>query len=732
MTAFQAVDKGSIPLSRTRKDTIMEAINLSPQKKRRNEENPKKKEQEQFDQWFSGSIDELEHVSSGDDIPFDKIHEIIAFDPSSLPVSQKKKYKKLFEKVLTIFNGPFCTEGFTSYESAEILKSLDLTSSQSTMKCMKLIPFLERTFLEASFNSYDEDSYNRIMSPILEVLEEKLSNPKNNYFFTTYLAGLARQEYVEDHSQTMKPIRFSQNTFLLEGGRLSEPVDPTIIENLLKEYNNLIDSDEYQELHGSMGHVFSSRKQILKEVLAKKFRFSETTDYEHALFSYFRTGKNIKEELRTFGTQRGISQEKIDHFIYFNTTGIRKIIEQDFQINLYKFSLPEQFSFFEFIHTQTLGSIEKPKKHMERYGNEGFRTFLSLQYGGKEMGDKILDLGEKLPQATAKKIFEKYSQIVDSVQSILDVASNGFKKQLTLDPQLISTIEQSLYTRGALLLKNFHTTLIKGDTNNLESLVQDIEHELDRINADTLVTLSVFKHAVRNGYELPLTDISGSVFSKRDTQDFSGDEIDEMSHIYKKNWENYPDKAFTQNLVKTFQSAFDKNNPQKNYIYTFAKDNHIRAFVRFEEQQDGSLYASALNVDESTKGLSLGEAMMDEALYQEAQEHVLHAKCDPYNESNMRYFEKGFISYTRTSDTLPLFEIIWDEDMNKNISTKQMNQEEIVMMYLQKNIPQDVEIFKALSLQELHNVHVSDKALVRCFKNPVASNEWYAVYEKVN
>jgi hypothetical protein len=685
---------------------------------------------DEFNNWINDCEEKIAIDSYEDQMPFDKIFEIISFDESSLNKNNQKKYQKILEKALSLIDD-YAVDGLAPYGVAEMVKYLDLTHSHAFFKFMTVLPHIKDSFLQVYIKSSNDESYNKSIAPIRNVLDEKKEDFNNNYLLTTYLKGMFERKYIKEISQTMSLTKLTNDTFLLDDKRTILKNDNSgTLEALVKEYHDLIDSEEYQKLHGQSQYLSSEEKKELRKKILEQFKYLDIQSYEQKIFSYRKDNESLETILDNFSKTRKISKEKIKNFSIFITTGMRQIIEKDFNIDLSSFSIPEQFSFFEFIHTQTFESIQKPKEYIEKYQTEGFRAFLALQHGSKEVGDKILDLGQKLPEPTAKKIFAKYGEIIDSVQSIIDVASNGFKKQLALEPKLVQTIEQSLYKRGAVLLENLHTDIINNQ-KDIDTLAQSIEQDLDRMNADTLVTLSVFKHALKNGYELPLSDISGAVFSKQSASEFSQDQIHEMKNIYKTNWESYPDQVFVDNLIEKFSQGFE-NVQEKSYLYTFSKNDHIRAFVRFATQQDGSLYASALNVDESTKGLSLGEAMMDGALYQEAQHNVLHAKCDPYNESNMRYFEKGFIAQSQTQDTVPLFEIMWDKTLNESITAKQMTQEQLVLMYLRKDVPDSLEIVKALSLQELHNNFTFDKALVRCFKNPVASNEWYAVYEKIN
>ena len=223
--------------------------------------------------------------------------------------------------------------------------------------------------------------------------------------------------------------------------------------------------------------------------------------------------------------------------------------------------------------------------------------------------------------------------------------------------------------------------------------------------------------------------IEGSVFSKKEATEISTEQQKEMFELYEINWKNHPDRDFVESLKSYFKTAFSpEDNKHKNYFYTFEKNNNIRAFVRFEEKEKNNLYTSALNVDEASKNFGLGEAMMDEALFKEAQKNVLHASCRKDNPSNMRYFEKGFIANsTKVTNNTEEFDLVWDENKNKNIKAKQKSQEDLIHMYGNTNI-EEIEIRKSKELISLHKNIPENKALVRCFLN---NGEWFAVYEKI-
>lgn len=482
--------------------------------------------------------------------------------------------------------------------------------------------------------------------------------------------------------------------------------------------NNLIHHSLYISDENDFEQIDDIIKRNKKENSLDEDNFSDLSKYFSVLKS---------KDLMLDSKNNSLDKFDLYFFRELNTGYHRDNLKEKTGIDFSKLSLIEQRYFINYLKFVDNISLEKVKNFTKKYNKDGFRTFLSIEQGGKEMGDKILVLGdpEKLPENIAKKVFEKYGQIIDNVSKITEFARSNFTKEIETSPELIQKIEETLYMKGKQLLSQVYDDI----KNKKEIDSKDIEKQLDRINADTITTFAIFKQAVKNGEKLPIESIEGSVFSKKEATDISLNQQNEMLELYESNWKNHPDRNFVESLKSYFKTAFSpEENKQKNYLYTFEKDNNIRAFVRFEKQNDASFYASALNVDEASKNFGLGEAMMDEALIREAKEHILHASCRKDNPSNMRYFEKGFISrgFKKTNETEE-FDLIWEESKNKDIKAKQKSQEELIGMYENMDT-EGIEIKKSKDLESLHNNIPEGKSLVRCF---VKNGEWYAVYETV-
>ena len=482
-------------------------------------------------------------------------------------------------------------------------------------------------------------------------------------------------------------------------------MEASILANI-PNYRGIIFKERYFEDEGDVFKV-EMNSVYRKEESGKKTPIEEITKYT-----------SINPKL--------VTSENI-----INLTSFDDLLAGNFELPISEIPLKEKLYLYNFLLTNNLYQLHRFVSTYEKQEKNFnfFRTFLSIEHGGKEMGDKILTLGEKLPKDIAGKVFEKYGEIVDNVSKITEFARSNFTKEINTNPELIRKIEETLYQKGKQLLSG-----VCDDVNNQKEVnYKEIGNQLDRINADTITTFAIFKQAVKNGEKLPIESIEGAIFSKKEASEISNDQKIEMDELYDRNYINHPDREFIAKVKEYFNTAFiPEENKKKNYFYTFEKDDKMRAFVRFEEQQGNHLYTSALNVDEASKNFGLGEAMMDEALIREAEENILYATCLISNPSNMRYFEKGFISdHFKMVDKTNQFDLVWDEKRNTDILAKQKSIEELVSMYLKNNFEGSIEIKKKDSLMDLHESIPEGKALVRCFMDPIDKNSWYAIYEKL-
>ena len=595
----------------------------------------------------------------------------------------------------------------------EIIKNLDFINKENFFKTGVLIDFLS-SFLSGIKNEGDNFIFNKIGIDIINILKYKKQENNGSYLLQQRLSQVINKMGVVETLDITPILKINSqyygcvinNVFYI----CDDPIKNKEIKNLLDEINKL-----HEEFINNKNKIsIKSFLPFTRDVIdLKKTRVQKVKDI------FLKNNKKLNDII-----SENLSKEDIYDFGFICKKSIREKINQDLSINQENLSLKEQLMINSYLKTVSVEDFTKVKDFTHNYHESGLKTFLALEYGGQNIGDKIIEIGNRFDSAIAQKIFDKYAEIIDSVNNITDIAQNNFTSGISLHEQSLTDIETMLHKRGVMLLEKFHTQ-IDVDPN-------EIIAELDRINADTLTTLAIFKHAIKTGYKLPIEAISGSEFSEKSGDQCSPIEINEMETIYQNNWKHFENQELIQIVIKKFSNSFIGTEAKKQQIYTYKKDGKISAFVKFASLEAGVKYASALNVDEHVQGFGLGEAMMDEALHREAQHNILHAMCEVDKDSAMRYFEKGFISTGFSPDHPPFLQICWNETENKNIKSKQMTTEQLAIMYLKQDTG-DILVKKSKTLTDLHASEnfIDGKCLTRCFRDPVGTGDWYGVYETI-
>lgn len=664
---------------------------------------------------FPDELSKLDHFTN----PIDEFVKPEIFFDTYLKIKQDKVLNEYFggKQFSSLeYNITYC--GTERYVNA-LLEKIDFKNSSSCVDS-SLLMNLAVSLADYAKNGSYSGSY-AIDIKILEGLKSESDQPDS-----IYLLGSKANYIIDRINNDFPPFVHRNSIFTISDGKLACNTKAGL---LIGDYNkNQELENDYVQYVALSKELDTPPQYLIDEAIKNGQDYVNWSPDRELLSMRNNLLKSISSKMflldKSYLGFKDIKNHQIDEFINLIGTDYKIFLEEDFNIDLSKFTIPEQFFFLEYIQTQTNESITSVKEFSRKFGDSGFRTFLSLAHGGNEIGDHIINIGEKLPPEIASRIFDKYAEIIDSVNNITDIAQNNFTSGISLHEQSLTDIETTLHKRGVMLLEKFHTQL---DVNPNEIIT-----ELDRINADTLTTLAIFKHAIKTGYKLPIEAISGSEFSEKSGDQCSPTEINEMETIYQNNWKHFENQELIQTVIKKFSNSFIGTEAKKQQIYTYKKDGKISAFVKFASLEAGVKYASALNVDEHVQGFGLGEAMMDEALHREAQDNILHAMCESDKDSAMRYFEKGFISTGFSPDHPPFLQICWNETENKNIKSKQMTTEQLAIMYLKQDTG-DILVKKSKTLTDLHTSEnfIDGKCITRCFRDPVGTGDWYAVYETI-
>lgn len=167
---------------------------------------------------------------------------------------------------------------------------------------------------------------------------------------------------------------------------------------------------------------------------------------------------------------------------------MRWFLKKDFGIDIAKYSSTIRKNFFDFLNTRNIENISSLKKFVSKFGDNGLGSFLSLEHGGQEMGDKILAIGEKFDQATADAIFAKYAELADAVSLIENELKLYSSEKTALSPEQVA---ENLLKEGKDILISF-SNASQGKISPKEVL-----SKLEDINANVLLTRNILQQLPR-------------------------------------------------------------------------------------------------------------------------------------------------------------------------------------------------------------------------------------------
>jgi len=297
---------------------------------------------------------------------------------------------------------------------------------------------------------------------------------------------------------------------------------------------------------------------------------------------------------------------------------------------------------------------EKIKRFGKNFGKNGLRTFLSLEQvkkeDGKKMGDKILELGEKLPEDASREVFAKYGEIVDIADNIHKILEDILPKQVLDESQKeIFEIKESLLNRAKDLLSTFYDN----KNNNSEQLLRDLK----RYKSEILLYADTYKKLKDSGKEIHLEDIKNTEITVLSQE--------EKEEIAKNLWSitraNRPFiKEGTEEMIdreKNFNLTIENKNSN---FYVLKYKDEVISFCSVTPDENGDLYLESLNTESEVKGSQIGGAFLPAVLEKiKDKGKNIYGHVHPQNPGTLPYYERlGFkIQEIKEGGVLKYYEI---------------------------------------------------------------------------
>ncbi len=345
-----------------------------------------------------------------------------------------------------------------------------------------------------------------------------------------------------------------------------------------------------------------------------------------------------KLDIENILPNRKLNKQEYQDFINFSSYYYRKIIENDFDIDLKDLSLAERFHLISFLKRVPTEQVKNVSEFSKKFDTAGLRTFLSIEYGGPDMGEKILALGEKLPKEIAEKVFDKYGEIIDSTEDINQILNERFGKQEE-NQEIILKIKENLLKKGKDLLVNSAKNLDKCTDAECVELGRNIEEKLDFISKENILLGSTFKELLKKE-NLQINEIRDVSVNMINTPEGILKFKDELIRIFKENREDYPEELLKETLAEFIEAL---NNIEDKEFYMLKNKEDILAFMRFDILENGNYYAGSLNGRNEIQGLAVGGSFLKQLLIDKSKERSIEAVVYEKNQMLNRYAnEFGF------------------------------------------------------------------------------------------
>lgn len=457
---------------------------------------------------------------------------------------------------------------------------------------------------------------------------------------------------------------------LVRRGVSEKLINGAIMEGLIfKEY---LKKDPYllKQVYEDLSKISGDLKLIYQRMLEYSFRPLEISDII------------LHSSSRQDPTQQKKNMEILFDYEYLVSPFMQDQIEKDFGIDITNLSLPVQNWFLQFIKRKKMSEIEPVIKFVKKYKESGLKTFLSLELG-MEIGDKILEIGEKFNKEAAQNIFNKYSEIIDAKEKIQNYLFEYFGSQKNYSQEDFNSIIDNLMRKGRELLIYYASQAERLTKQEQKSLVQEIIKQLESYKTEILLFASIFK-SLSSKEKIDFNEIKETKLIKKDTSDLTLKEKEKMVEIFKNNRIGvYPDKLLEISL-SSFKEALNLKGKE---IFILTYKGEPVSFIRFDKLGENRLFAASFNVRPEARSSSIGRAMLKATLDKKARNYVIEAEAYTKIPIVANYIgEFGFVArgidldYKGSGEAFFIMER--DDEKNKKFITRQFTSEQIFREYL--------------------------------------------------
>lgn len=279
----------------------------------------------------------------------------------------------------------------------------------------------------------------------------------------------------------------------------------------------------------------------------------------------------------------------------------------------------------------------------KNYKKDGLRTFLSVEHGGQKMGNKILVLGEKLPEDTSKIVFAKYGEIINTADNIEEEIKKIFGDK-DVPGKVIYSVKETLLKRGARMLSDLSDKVLNPGfkVNEIEIL-----QELNEIKEETIILGQSYISLYKEGIKVPIEEVT--TIKEAPVTDFNEKQKGDLLKIYENGRPKvtYERMEHLEFLKEEFKGELNDKNTS---VFEICFNNETIIIALVENKDKDTLHIGGLTFVEDVKNAVIAEASMSYVL-KRFEDKNIKALVDSRNPLLNMYLKRFGFKITKKLDS---------------------------------------------------------------------------------
>ncbi|MFA6251214.1 MAG: hypothetical protein WC603_01125 [Candidatus Paceibacterota bacterium] len=515
----------------------------------------------------------------------DRMNSLLSFSIDEMEIFEEYSDEESDDKILKELeklSGSYLNEIFSIYKHSTFSKKI------------KILSFLEIFYIFGIFNNISY-AKQKVSSFFIETINEE-SGPSGNYYIFSYLDALKNGEKSRTYEQMSPNTFFTEKFVIEERGTLKGTHRPfTTKPEDFKKVQELIDTldkikSQGKEQEDKFGNTIDEKLKALR---------LRTEECLNKLFCIPLGESSFRPHMK-----KGNENDNFFDHNFFQNQSIRKRFEEKSGFTLEETTLPEQYNYFEYTKEITNKESDEFFRFLKKFGVNAFRTFLSIEQGGKEMGDKILNLGEKLPENVAQKVFAKYGEIINTVDNCEGEIRKIFGEK-DIQVRVLISVKETLLKRGVKLLSDLGDRALSPNfvVNSI-----DILKELDEIKAETILLGTSYVKLYKEGISVPIEDVTET--EEISVGNLTKEQKQELMKVYingrpKVTYEN---KEHLELLKKEFEEELNTENVS---VFNVRFNGDVIIFAIVDKKDKDNIYLSGFTFIDEVRNPIIAEASMN-------------------------------------------------------------------------------------------------------------------------